>query len=491
MIDDNRHNPHPLGQGRGSTTPIAFHLTEVYMLYVFNTPDLRRAIVKFARWSVLRDWFSNALTIRKGTARQWNAGALAETRNQKLETLFKRAVSGSHYYHRLISTESFRPAEDPLERLRDLPSLASATLFEAANELVDTSYLETTAKRAFVTRSSGTSGPTKAVFHFEDANYVPSAIALTRLFSCWLGRLPTVIAWLDLPTGQPFIAYHSGFHLFLNVTADHLVERPEIIRERRIEVLVGNPFELKRVATALRDRAVPVDFKLVVSMYDLLDGRTRSFVADTLQCPVADAYAMSELSAMVAFQCSRSAGLHVNTDQIHVEILDLQSDAPAAPGKVGEVVVTDLNNQLMPLIRYRTGDVARMIVKPCPCGRATPLITQLEGRVGASITVESSQLFARDVFRATHHLDLGLGEIAIVATPDLSLLDVRYAPKSGAEQSITDSDVADALRLLDLYPTVIRRVHSVTALRMAKHPTITVRPDYGPTLDRTRGGERR
>jgi phenylacetate-CoA ligase len=81
----------------------------------------------------------------------------------------------------------------------------------------------------------------------------------------------------------------------------------------------------------------------------------------------------------IAVACSQHEGMHVAVDSYVVEITG-DDGAPLAPEEVGHVVVTDLENMTMPLIRYAIGDLARWITAPCPCGRVFPRMSDLHGR---------------------------------------------------------------------------------------------------------------
>ena len=107
-------------------------------------------------------------------------------------------------------------------------------------------------------------------------------------------------------------------------------------------------------------------------------------------CKVFDKYGSREFSG-IAYECEAHQGHHVVAESYVVEIL--KDGRPAKPGEMGEVVVTDLNNYCMPLIRYRLGDVA-VAVDPkasCACGRGLPLIGKIEGRVQALIFGKSGR----------------------------------------------------------------------------------------------------
>ena len=82
-------------------------------------------------------------------------------------------------------------------------------------------------------------------------------------------------------------------------------------------------------------------------------------------------------------ECEAHRGHHVNAESYIVEIV--RDGRPAAPGEVGEVLVTDLTNFSLPLIRYALGDLATATDQRCPCGRGLPLIGPIQGRMQAII----------------------------------------------------------------------------------------------------------
>jgi phenylacetate-CoA ligase len=130
--------------------------------------------------------------------------------------------------------------------------------------------------------------------------------------------------------------------------------------------------------------------KAIMSSAQILPEQSRKIVENSFGCKVFDKYGSREFSG-IAYECEAHQGHHVVAESYVVEIL--KDGRPAKPGEMGEVVVTDLNNYCMPLIRYRLGDVA-VAVDPkasCACGRGLPLIGKIEGRVQALIFGKSGR----------------------------------------------------------------------------------------------------
>jgi phenylacetate-CoA ligase len=89
-------------------------------------------------------------------------------------------------------------------------------------------------------------------------------------------------------------------------------------------------------------------------------------------------YGCREVS-VVASECAAHRGLHIMAEGLYVEIETPRG--PAAPGEMGAILVTDLLNHAMPLIRYRIGDLGAWADGTCPCGRGLPRLERVAGRV--------------------------------------------------------------------------------------------------------------
>jgi phenylacetate-CoA ligase len=124
--------------------------------------------------------------------------------------------------------------------------------------------------------------------------------------------------------------------------------------------------------------------KGVMSSAQMLTSHTRNEIEKSLDTKVFDKYGAREFSG-IAYQCEFSQDHHVMDESYIVEIL--VQGRPAKPGETGEVVITDLNNYSVPLIRYRIGDLAMAVDNniPCECGRGLSRIGEIQGRTQALI----------------------------------------------------------------------------------------------------------
>ena len=107
-----------------------------------------------------------------------------------------------------------------------------------------------------------------------------------------------------------------------------------------------------------------------------------------------NSYGLSEMNGPgVAFECPEQNGLHVWEDAFLLEVLDPETLTPSPPGEVGELVFTNLTRQGMPLLRYRTRDLASFDDSPCPCGRSFKRLSRIMGRTDDMVIIKGVNIF--------------------------------------------------------------------------------------------------
>jgi phenylacetate-CoA ligase len=158
---------------------------------------------------------------------------------------------------------------------------------------------------------------------------------------------------------------------------------------------------------------------------------------------VADSFGMSDVWSTMAGECPQREGLHLTTeDHAVLELLEPGTETPIAleDGAVGELVWTHLRRQASPLLRYRSGDLARVWTKPCACGRTSTRI-RIEGRLDDMLRVQAVNVHPGAIGAVLGRF-AGLGRYAVVADGDPIVPPLRVIVEApdGAE------GVAEALR---------------------------------------------
>lgn len=127
---------------------------------------------------------------------------------------------------------------------------------------------------------------------------------------------------------------------------------------------------------------------------------TRRKIEEALGIDAYNSYGLSEMNGPgVAFECEQKAGLHLWEDQYLLEIIDPVSGVPLADGERGELVLTSLTREAMPLLRYRTRDLTSVLPVPCPCGRTHRRLARITGRSDDMLVVRGVNLYPQQIER--------------------------------------------------------------------------------------------
>lgn len=127
---------------------------------------------------------------------------------------------------------------------------------------------------------------------------------------------------------------------------------------------------------------------------------TRKKIESIYGIDVYNSYGLSEMNGPgVAFECARKNGLHVWEDHFLMEIIDPKTGQAVPDGEQGELVLTTLCREAMPIIRYRTGDLTAVIPGKCPCGRTHRRIERMAGRTDDMFIVRGVNIFPQQIER--------------------------------------------------------------------------------------------
>ena len=127
---------------------------------------------------------------------------------------------------------------------------------------------------------------------------------------------------------------------------------------------------------------------------------TRRKIEEGLGVEVYNCYGLSEMNGPgVAFECVEKHGLHVWEDNFIIEIINPQTGEPVGDGEAGELVMTTLCREAMPLLRYRTRDITSIISTPCPCGRTHRRLNRITGRSDDMLIVRGVNIYPQQIER--------------------------------------------------------------------------------------------
>lgn len=206
-------------------------------------------------------------------------------------------------------------------------------------------------------------------------------------FGQWIGFVwPALMDHPDADTPKARLRNWLGprgvFLPFLSEDAAQIRATWHRFVRRRVTLLRAFPGALTSVARLVEAENLPrPPLRAIICTGEMLRPEQRALFTRVFGCPVLDAYRSRE-TGPVAQQCEQAGALHIRADMILVEV-DASREVSGGPGQpaVGPLLLTDLFNYGMPLIRYEVGDLAALVPGTCACGRTLPLMANPGGRV--------------------------------------------------------------------------------------------------------------
>ena len=229
----------------------------------------------------------------------------------------------------------------------------------------------------------------------------------------------------------------------------------EIVR-RRIDCLVGIPTQALALARGKAGRAIlPGMIQSVLLSTDSIPAAIVNALVHAWGCRVFKHYGITEAGLGAAVDCIARDGYHLREADLLFEIVDPQSGTPLPDGETGEIVMTTLTRIGMPLIRYRTGDISRIIAETCSCGSVTKRLAAIRERLdGRAVLADGSTLTISDMdealfgveeilnYKATLTIDKGLDRLEVTICVEG---DGRTAARKAAESLMAVPSVAVGL----------------------------------------------
>lgn len=344
------------------------------------------------KWLITRQTRGLYLELRDT---QWlSADRLRALQLRKLGRLVQHAYNHVPYYRQAMSEAGVHPNE--VTSLEDLVRLPMLSKDSVRRNLYFDLFADTHRKRWM--QKIATSGSTGEPFTvYADRQQLQMRFATTLRALEWTGwrfgdrqvrlwhqtigmtRLQTVRERLDA------LFMRRLFIPAFELTPTNLERMLDRISAHRPVLVDGYAESLNFLASYIREGGKAVfSPKAVMSSAQALSAATKRLIEEEFRTRVFDKYGSREFSG-IAYQCGESDYYHVMDESYLVEIV--VEGRPALPGEVGEIVITDLNNFSMPLIRYRIGDLAVAADEStrCECGRELSRIDKIQGRTQAIV----------------------------------------------------------------------------------------------------------
>jgi phenylacetate-CoA ligase len=324
---------------------------------------------------------------------------LAQVQLERLQaTLFRVAKNVPLYRRRFAERDIDPEAFADLADVRHLPFTTKADLREAypyglfAVPLRDVVRLHA---------SSGTTGKPVVVGYTRNDVRSWSRLVARVLVAAGAGRDDVVQIALGYGLFTGGIGFHYGAEALgaavIPASSGGTRRQVAIMQDYRSTVFVATPSYALHLAETLA--AMDVNVNALSLRFGLFGAEAwteamRAAIEDRLKLSATDNYGLSEIMGPgVAGECQARAGMHVSEDHFLIEIIDPATGEPLPDGEEGELVITTLTKEAFPMIRFRTGDITRIIPEPCLCGRTMRRIGRIVGRSDDMLIIRGVNVF--------------------------------------------------------------------------------------------------
>jgi len=368
-----------------------------------------------------------------------------------LRALLKHAYDTVPFYNKRFKQCGLRPESiKTVEQLAKLPKVTKQQIKSNLHDLISSAIPLSKLTRFATGGSTG-----EPLVFFKDKQTTSWAEAATSRNYRWAGLDlgdKYIILWsspFDLSTSKKVSGIlHGKLMRYKLIQSSNMSEESmggivEMIRKTKPTTVKGYTSSLALFANYLEATGISdLNVHSVISTAENLPPGTRTLLEKQFNCPVFDTYGSREV-ALMAGECQEHSGFHVSAETILLEFVS--GDESVASGELGEILVTDLQNYGMPLIRYSIGDAGRPTDEICSCGRGLPLMKSVEGRVTDFIRTSDGRSVPGPAF-IYFFADLPVKKYQIVQD-DYSNLTVRVIPDVGYSAS-DDQKIVSRIKLI-------------------------------------------
>lgn len=353
--------------------------------------NLPQSLESVFSWSRI---YRNLQQLRRNT---WlSSSELKKMQAKRLGEILKHAYENVAFYHQMFNSVKVKPKDiRSVEDLQKIPVITKSDVQKNFKSLI--------AKGVEIGRlckreTSGSTGIPLTVIAEKSALYVRKANELRHYVENGGKLLRDKFAVIGVrrpphkSTRLGSFFERLGIFRILRMSSQDPVED---VFNRLVDfgpdVIKASPSFLLLLAREMEKRGKMIRPRLILSIGELLDTRSRKLISSAFGVEMFDGYGCIE-SGYIAWECFEHAGYHINTDLIVTEFV--KDGEHVTAGETGEIILTPLWNYAMPLIRYKVGDVGTPSNESCPCGRGLPLMKIIEGRLDDFIILPSGRIIS-------------------------------------------------------------------------------------------------
>ena len=338
---------------------------------------------------------------------------LRELQFRLLKSQTYRLYSFSPFYHARMNAANVHP--DDIRSLDDIVKLPYMYKKDLRDNYPDKLFVGSQDELVRYHVSSGTTGkPTVVGYTQNDLNHWATSVA-RALSSIGLGRKDVIQVSYGYGLFTGGLGIHYGAERIgatvVPASVGNTERQIELIQDLKVTTICCTPSYMLHLAETANKMGVELakDTRLRTAVLgaEPWSEKMRRRIQQMTGIRAYDIYGTSELSGPMFTECTEQNGIHIWGDLAYVEVLDPQTGEQLGPGEKGELVITMLQKEALPIIRYRVGDITSYDDSVCACGRAHVRISRITGRVDDMLIIRGINVFPSQV----EHTLLGIPEL--------------------------------------------------------------------------------
>ena len=336
-------------------------------------------------------------------AETMSRGELEEIQLAKLKHIVRYAYDRVPFYKKKYDEAGVAP--DDIKTLDDIRRLPFVTKDDLRNNYPYGLLAVPMDDIVRIHASSGTSGkPTVVAYTKNDLDMWSDCMA--RLIVAAGGRKSDIVQiafGYGLFTGA--LGLHQGWEKIgatvVPASSGNTERQIMLMKVLGVTALVATPSYALYIAEMMDKLGYKrEDFKLRIGLFgsEASSAEMHAELARKLGVLPTDNYGLSEIIGPgVSGECTLKCGMHINEDHFLCECLDRETFEPIAEGEYGELVITTLSKEGLPMIRYRTKDITRITKEPCKCGRTFARMDRIIGRSDDMLIIRGVNVFPTQI----------------------------------------------------------------------------------------------
>ncbi|TET43335.1 phenylacetate--CoA ligase family protein [Candidatus Aerophobetes bacterium] len=358
--------------------------------------------------------------------------SLQELQLKRLRKVLDRVYHKVPFYRKAFRANKVKP--ENIKNLRDLQRLPFTTTEDLRAGYPYGFLVSSLSHLIRLHTSTGTTGKPKAVlFTQKDIDQATELIARSmRMTGAEPDDVFQNMMSYGLFTGG--LIFHYGAEraglLVIPGGAGNTERQIELMRDFKTTIVHLTPSYVLYLAEVMERMGLSPrdDFNLRIAYLgaEPYSEATKSKIEEIFSLDAYNSYGLSEMNGPgVAFECKEKCGMHLWEDNFIMEVIDPETLEILREGEEGELVLSTIDREAMPILRYRTGDLTRIYPDPCRCGRVHRRISRIKGRVDDMFVLRGVNIFPSEVERILMSLPEVEGNYQILLEREEGLDNMR------------------------------------------------------------------